>query len=182
MDEKELIDKAKNGDIRAQEAIIEKYGNMIFAAAYRLCDFDRETALDMTQETFCKFLSSVKGFEGKSSLQTWLYKILVNECLKERRRKSLLEKVKTWALRNGSSKREPSPYERIVEDEVKASVFKAIKKLSKKQQMVVKLKYMEGLTTREIAEIMEITEGAVKSHLARAFETLRKELTEWRPV
>ncbi|SFM95242.1 RNA polymerase sigma factor [Thermodesulforhabdus norvegica] len=181
-DEQELIERAKKGDVKAQADVIKKYGDMIFRAAYRLCDFDRETALDVTQETFCRFLSSVKSFEGRSSLQTWLYRILVNECLKEKKRIALFEKIKDWALRNGSQRREPSPYDQIFEAEMKSSIFNAIGKLSKKQQIAVELKFLEGLTTREIAEIMEITEGAVKSHLARAFEVLRKELKEWKPL
>lgn len=181
-DDEELVNRARRGDIGAQEAIIKRYQNMIFSAAYRLCDFDRDMALDMTQETFLKFIISIENFEGRSNIGTWLYRILVNECLKEWHRKSFLRKVKAWVTKNDSieDRISPSQFDEAVRQEAKREIVRAMKKLSQKQEMVIKLKLMQGLKIKEIAEILDITEGAVKSHLARGLQTLRKELREWK--
>ncbi|HDL89359.1 MAG TPA: RNA polymerase sigma factor [Thermodesulforhabdus norvegica] len=176
--EADLIRKAQKGDNNARNELVNRYYEKIYRAAFRLCGFDREVAFEATQETFLKLMTRLDSFEGKCSLGTWLYRVLINECLQQRRKDKIFRKfLKAW-FGNGSNKNfiEPSQVENLARKEEQCCIKKAMNKLSKQQRLVVTLKVMEGLTMREVAEILGISEGAVKSHLFRGIRTLKEEL------
>ena len=177
-----LIDLAQKGDDEAKAELIKKYQNLIFRAAYRLCDFDREAAMDLTQETFLKFLTELENFQKRASLSTWLYRIMVREFLKERRKASLFRKfVKKIRATDGGfhNALEPSQLGALLHKEAQHKILKAMEKLSDKQKLIVKLKVFQGLKIKEIAEILGIKEGTVKVHLFRGLKLLRNQLSDW---
>ena len=80
MDEKELIEKAKNGDKKALEKLVKKYEQTVYNFAYKICR-DKERAEHTMQESFLSMVKSIHQFSGNSKLSTWLYTIVSNHCL-----------------------------------------------------------------------------------------------------
>lgn len=175
------LEKAKGGDSRAYEEIFIAYRDRVFNAAYHLCNFDREAALDLTQEVFLKVWEKLSQFDSRSDLYTWIYRIMVNIHLKERKKRRLyerfLEMFQFWTEKNHSV--EASQLSGLENQELRSALIKALKRLSPKQEIVFKLKLFSGMTFSKISEITGMAEGTVKTHFTRAISTLQEELKEW---
>lgn len=166
----DLIRRAQAGDREAFAALFEQYKNMVYKTAYLIVGNARD-AEDALQEVFLAVHKSLSGFDSrKGAFTTWLYRITLNFCLNHRRKRqhaSLDDISPTPATY--------FPGARLAEDE---SLWQATRSLSDKQQAVVILRYYWDLPYAEIAAILDIPLGTVKSRLDLALKTLRKILEE----
>lgn len=142
-----------------------------YARVYRFCarQVGSDDAADIAQETFVTMQKSLKRFNGKSSVTTWLLGIALNHCRNHRRKKENLNvAIHDWFDASGHS-----PESAVVDSVV---LYKALEKLSHEHREVVLLHEIEELTYGEIAELTGVPEGTVKSRLHHAFQKLRTEL------
>jgi RNA polymerase sigma-70 factor, ECF subfamily len=166
----DLISRAQAGDREAFAALFEQYKNLVYKTAYLILG-DLQEAEDALQEVFLLVHKSLGSFDSrKGAFTTWLYRITLNFCLNHRRKKlhSSLEDVFPTPSTH-------FPSARLAEED---SVWQATRSLSDKQQAVVILRYYWDLPYAEIASILEVPLGTVKSRLDLALKTLRKTLDE----
>ncbi|MGC8719485.1 MAG: RNA polymerase sigma factor [Thermodesulforhabdaceae bacterium] len=177
-----ILDKTKGGSREAYEEIFVNYRDRIFSAAYHLCNFDREAALDLTQDVFLKVWEKFSQFDGRSDIYTWIYRIMLNLYFKEQRKKRLYERfLQLFGVTKDERDhlQEASQLSNLEQEELKRALVKAMKKLSPKQEIVFKLKILDGMTFSRISEVTDMAEGTVKTHFIRAIKTLQQELKEW---
>jgi RNA polymerase sigma-70 factor (ECF subfamily) len=157
------------------------YRDRIFSAAYRLCNFDREAALDLTQDVFLKVWEKLPQFDNRSDLYTWIYRIMLNLYLKERRRRWLYEKFLELFGRSNEQENQAdqSQLGYLERQELKSALVNAMKRLPSKQELVFKLRMLDGMSFAQISEVTGMAEGTVKTHFLRAIKALRKDLKEW---
>jgi RNA polymerase sigma-70 factor (ECF subfamily) len=156
---------------------------MVFNLAARLLG-DGEEARDVAQEVFLQVYRTLGRFEGRSSLKTWIYRIVVNQCHNRRRfwqrrardREEALDEGLPAPDREGGGAWHASPYEQAVERERARRVQSALLGLRFDQRSVLVLREIEGLSCQEVATALGIPEGTVKSRLSRAREALREKL------
>jgi len=165
-----MIRYAQAGDREAFAALFEQYKNLVYKTAYLILG-DVHEAEDALQEVFLSVHKSLTTFDAhKGAFTTWLYRITLNFCLNHRRKRhhSALEKVSPTPATD-------FPATRLAEED---SLWQATRSLSDKQQAVVILRYYWELPYAEIASILDVPLGTVKSRLDLALKTLRKILEE----
>jgi RNA polymerase sigma-70 factor (ECF subfamily) len=170
--------------------LVEAYSGVIYRLALKVVE-DPQDAEDVLQETFIKAYRALPNFDGRSSLSTWLYRIATNEALMTLRRR------KSASVANTISIEEPSPNEEneqepiqivdwcclpeteMMSTEARAYMEKAIETLSPALRTVFLLRDIEGLSTQETAEVLNVSEVVVKTRLSRARMRLRELLSEY---
>jgi RNA polymerase sigma-70 factor (ECF subfamily) len=184
--EERLLERLRKGDELAFETLIEQYEQPIFNLVVRLVD-DSADAADVTQEVFLKVFRKVASFRGESSLKTWIYRIAVNEARNQRRWFSRHKRQEVgldpapgeaqgygdWLEDAGRS-----PYDLTLDRETEELIENALRDVSQPFRAALVLREVEGLSYEEVAEILEISLGTVKSRILRGREALRKSLTE----
>lgn len=180
------LDALKAHDPQEIIRFVESYSPFIYRLALKIIG-DSQDAEDILQETFIKALRNLPSFEGRSSLATWLHRITVNEALMQIRRQknNLISLDEEPAGDEGST--EPLqivdwnhlPEEDLLSVEARQHLDQAIGKLSPLLRVVFVLRDIEGLTVRETAEALNLTETAVKTRLLRARLRLRDDLTAY---
>jgi len=181
MDEQQLILEAQTGNNNALAELVKKYEKTVYSFAFKVCR-NPEKAQNIMQETFMSMVKSLKQFDGKSKLSTWLYRITVNHCLMEyrKRKREFVSFDDDDALINESSIADwdSIPSLSIENKELKKVLDEAIQKLSPEYRIVFLLRDVEGLSTEETGKITELSVPAVKSRLHRARAFLRKEISQ----
>jgi RNA polymerase sigma-70 factor, ECF subfamily len=183
-DEATLIDSFKKGEQTAFEELVLRYQDRI----YNLCRHmlgNTHDAQDAAQDSFLKAYQKLKDFKPEASLYTWLYRITVNTCLDYRKRpffESLFVKSDDDEEHiQESVSEEPSPEKLYESKQLGLALHKSLGRLSLKLRTVIILKEIEGLSYEEIADILQISIGTVKSRISRAREELKlrlKKITE----
>ena len=170
-----VIEACQQGDRAAFQLLFETYKDKVFSIAVYSSGGDRAVADDVTQQIFLKLFTAIRQFRGESEFTTWLYRLVVNACLDERRRRRrLLPWGETVAMRNPSEKK---PQEKqYARREVSDAVQAAIEELKPKFRLPILLKYIEGLSYEEIASVMGCSKGTVASRLNRGHSQLAKRL------
>jgi RNA polymerase sigma factor (sigma-70 family) len=179
----ELVASAQKGDRRAFEELLERHKQKAYRIAF---DFtrDREEAKDLSQEAFLKAFVHLKNFDGRSGFYTWFYRIVVNVCLdyKRRNKRAAIEEfnegVENQVEPSHQTPTTPSPYQHVAAQQMSRKVGAALQALPPRQRTAFILKNHEGLSIKEIAEMMQTAEGTVKVHLHRAVSALRRSLAE----
>lgn len=168
----QIIRRAQNGDREAFAILFEQNKNLVFKTAYLMLGESSE-AEDALQEIFVQVYKSLSGFDpGKAAFTTWLYRITFNYCLNHRRKKRPF----TLPLEELSpALKSEFPGAQLAEEEI---IQLAIGKLTDKQRAVVILRYFWDLPYAEIAQILNVPLGTVKSRIDLALKTLRKVLEE----
>lgn len=181
-----LVDRARAGDAAAFSALIRQYEGKIFRLAMNITQ-NREDAEDVLQEAFLKAYEHLDQFQGNSKFYTWVVRIAVNQALmKLRKRKTdrsvsldeqidtgedtVVREIATW---------DPDPEERFSREELHTILTGAIDELAPIYRTVFTLRDVDGLSTEETAEALELTVPAVKSRLLRARLQLRDRLTRF---
>ncbi|PIS26868.1 MAG: RNA polymerase sigma factor [bacterium (Candidatus Stahlbacteria) CG08_land_8_20_14_0_20_40_26] len=170
-----MIKKVAEGDEVAFEQIVRKYEHRVLNTIYRYIGKSDE-AEDIAQEVFIKVWHHAKSFKGKSKFSTWLYRIVVNQCLnyrsKHKERLASLDEI----MEQGKTP-ESLKVEIEFERQRKSKIMKrAIDDLSKRQRIALVLSKFEGKSYKEIAQIMGISLSAVESLIFRARGALKKKL------
>ena len=177
----ELVDRHRFGDARAFDEIYYRYAQMVYNLALRLCG-DSELAADLTQEIFLRVFRYIGQFRGHSSLKTWIFRIAVNHCRSSLGRRHLLtqpfadEPGEGGVL--GLNLPDPSrgPEELAVAADDTRRVAAGLSLLPPKFREAVVLRDLEGLSYDEIAEVLGVRIGTVRSRIARGREQLRAHL------
>lgn len=183
-----LVQKCKGGDRGAFEILVVKYHRQIIALCYRLTG-ERESAEDLAQEAFLKAFRAIGSFREDSSFYTWLYRIAVNVCLTYR--SSHERKLAEAAIRESGNDEnsmplefgatEQTPEKRVLQKELGAEIRKALEGLPDDFRSALLLREIDGLSYEEIAEILDVPPGTVKSRIFRGREELKKKLAHhWR--
>jgi RNA polymerase sigma-70 factor (ECF subfamily) len=185
-EEMELVRRAKRGDDRAFEDLVRRYDRNVFRIAQHITQ-NREDAEDVVQEAFLKAYRNLARFQEQSKFYTWLVRIAVNEALmKLRRRKpertvSLDEEVKTEddSLPREVADWSPNPEQMFNQAELRDILTRTIQGLPAGFRTVFVLRDVEGLSTEETAQALELSIPAVKSRLLRARLQLRERLNRF---
>lgn len=184
IDEKKVIKRAAKGDADAFEQLVLTYQTPIYNLCLRMTG-NPEDAADLTQEAFIKAWKNLGGFQFESAFSTWLYRLASNACLdhlrsvKRRPQISLTVEdddgeAQTLDLPDAA----PSPEEAAITKEENEILARAMQALDEQQRQILTLRAINDLSYAEIAAILGIKEGTVKSRLARTRDALRKILRE----
>lgn len=179
----ELLAKFKKGDQQAFELLVRKYKTTVFNTIYSIIGNAQE-ADDIAQEVFLKVYTKADSFKGESSFSTWLYRITVNRCVDElRRRKNKIISYETefnqeekLKLKDVLASGENDITEKLRQEELQDIVQKAMNSLPEKYRIILTLKEIEGLSYKEISQIMKISLAKVKIWLFRARQKLKGKL------
>lgn len=182
-DEAALVKELRAGNEDAFAYLLAIYRNPIFNMVYHITG-DEADAADVLQNVFVKIIRGIKQFHGASSLKTWIYRIAVHEGLNCRRGGFRRRQREIFSLDDDqhtltaapSGAQTSTPYDWVVQNERKEMVARALQSLSEPYRTVVVLREVEDLTYDEIAEVLRVAEGTVKSRLKRGREMLRRKL------
>src|SRR5207244_4167671 len=185
-DELALVQAAKGGDVAAFEELVRRYDRNVFRIAQHITQ-NREDAEDVVQDAFLKAYTNLGQFQGQSKFYTWLVRIAVNEALMKLRRRrpertvSLDEEVKTEddSLPREVADWSPNPEQLYSQSELHDILTKTIQGLPPSFRTVFVLRDVEGLSTEEAAEALDLSIPAVKSRLLRARLQLRERLNKY---
>lgn len=185
MSEESLILRLKDGDESAFAELVNANKDFIYNTALGFLQNELD-AEDITQEVFIKAHDSLAGFKGESKLSTWLYRITVSKCLdllRSRKRKKRFAYVQSIFGKNDELVVQPVDFVHpgVVEERKTHAreLFKAIDQLPEQQKTAFILARVEGLSHKEVSEVMEASVPAVESLLQRAKINLRKLLTDY---
>ena len=190
--ESAIVAELKAGSEEAYAWLIGEFHQPIYSLVYRILT-DPADAADTTQEVFLKVFRGMRHFNGQSSLKTWIYRIAVHEASNRRRwwfrhkaRETSMEPLEnTAAQSSGLAIAESlvdegeSPFESAAHEEVRARVEEELRKVPEPYRSTVILRDLEEMSYEEIAEVLDISLGTVKSRLTRGREALRRRLTEY---
>jgi RNA polymerase sigma-70 factor, ECF subfamily len=166
-----MIRRFKDGDLSAFEEFVRKNEDRI----YNLCRYmlsDASDAQDAAQDTFLKAYKGLKDFRPDASLSTWLYRIAVNTCL-DQRKKSRYSRLRAGEIPDDLPSPDPSPEGSYHAKRNAEALRAALRKLPEKLRSAIILREIEGLAYEEIATVLDISMGTVKSRIARARDELR---------
>ncbi|HIG48184.1 MAG TPA: sigma-70 family RNA polymerase sigma factor [candidate division Zixibacteria bacterium] len=175
-DECELIERAKAGDGSAFDEMTKRYSEKAYSIAYQMLA-SPDDARDLVQDAFLEVFRTLERFNTQYRFSTWLYRILINKCINYRKREArrrMLSFTDFWSGRDHDS-RQPiptypastgvTPHEILENKELRHSILEALNSLSERHRTVVVLFDIEGLSHRQIAEILQCPEGTVMSRL-----------------
>lgn len=180
-----LVEALKNGLEPAYELLIDRYQQPVYSLVYRLLDDPADTA-DVVQEVFLKVFRNISSFRGNSSLKTWIYRIAYNEAWNHRRWFTRHKRQEIGLDRDGDDA--PgfqeilhdggrSAFDIVSDHETHALIEEALGTLNPAFRGAVILRDIEDLSYEEIAEVLGVSLGTVKSRILRGREALRKLLT-----
>lgn len=181
--EKALIQRCKDGDISAFNDLVQQYEKRVFNFAYRMSG-NYDDACDVAQEAFVRVFNAINTFRGEANFTTWLYRIVTNVYLDERKKQKshmhtsledyieLEENSVTRQIEDGR----PTPDNMVEQGERNDLLRMAIQDLPEYQRIMVVLYHTQSKSYEEIAEIMKLPIGTVKSRLNRARLALKEKL------
>lgn len=166
MTEEELLVGCRRGHRDAQRDLYLRTSGPIYRLLIRMTH-NPDLADDLMQDAYLKAFASIAGFNGKSAITTWLYRIAVNEVLQQRRRRVL-------APSNGDATGLPDPSDDSRQVQLRLEINDALGALEPTDRAMILLRYQEGLDYRAIAEVVNCPMGTVASRLNRARQRLRE--------
>ena len=180
MDEKHILARARRGELPAFEELVRRHEKRVYAVALRSSG-SPEDAEDITQEGFLRAWRSIEEFRGDSGFSTWLFRITMNLCVDHARHKHAQPQTQPLVMGEEESERPlpdtaPTPEEHLDNSELGRELAAALDEVSEEHRRIVLLRDVSGMSYTEIAEVLEISEGTVKSRLSRARIALRKVL------
>ena len=180
MDEKELVLSIINKDENSYKILIKNYKSIVFNTCYSFLQ-SYEDAEEVSQDVFIEVFDSIHKFKFNSVLSTWIYRITVNKCIdtirKKKSKKRLANLISIFSPEFSNSNQivnRNTPETIYVNTENGNSLLKSIKKLPENQRTALVLSFMEGLSNKEISEVMDTTSSAVESLIQRAKKNLKK--------
>lgn len=169
----ELIDEARRGEVYAYEELVRRYQELAFRTAYLVCG-DADEARDAAQEGFVRAYGALGRFRAGAEPRPWLLRIVANAA--RNRRRAAGRRV-NLALRSAQDRPSdgaaPSPEVAVLADERRRELLVAIDRLADDDRRVITLRWFAELSEREMAAVLDVPAGTVKSRLSRAMERLR---------
>jgi len=179
-----ILERFRTGDGEAVGDLADRYASRLYNFGLRMCG-NSEDAQDMVQDTFLNVIKYLKGFRRETKLKNWLFRLAASVCLKKRRGKNDLDRELSLDTLRPSYKQgllpdipdwSQNPVEDLLNDELRAYLAAAISELPPNYRIVFNLRELEGFSTAEAGEMLDLTPQAVKTRLHRARAFLRKEL------
>lgn len=188
-DESALIERCKQGDLSAFDDLVRRYERQVYNFAYRMTG-NYDDANDIASEAFIKVFNSIHSFRGDANFSTWLFRIVTNLYLDERKKSKAHINVpldEYIELEENSVARQiedpsPGPLEQVEADERRLAIERAINSLPDYQRIMILLYHTQGQSYEEIAEIVGLPIGTVKSRLNRARLALKDKLAPAREL
>ena len=191
--DEELVRRAQNDDPWAIEQLVLRYQKKVYQIAYQMLAGDEQEAQDLTQDTFLKAFRNIKRFKGNASFYTWLYRIVINTCLDARRRRRRWKEIFfPWRLERPKEEtctssledypdpdKNANPLSMAGKRQLEQDLKKVMNTLSERQRDIFQLKIFHEMSIPEIAQMMNLAEGTVKTHLFRATQVIQKRLKGW---
>jgi RNA polymerase sigma-70 factor, ECF subfamily len=181
----DLVQAINAGQVDRFHELVKRYEQKLYNFSLRMCG-DHSDAQDMVQDTFLNVFKYLKDFRYETKFKNWLYKVAASTCIKIKRKSKfaperelsldeflpgdnteLVEKVPEWAL---------MPLDKLLNEELAAVIQKGILSIPKKYRMVIVLRDIEGFSTSETAQILNLSPANVKVRLHRARLYLREKL------
>lgn len=203
MTDSEAIQHVRSGDMDGLRVLYDRHRGRIYQLGCRYLS-DPAEAEDLVQQVFIKVYESAAKFRGDAQVSTWMYRIAVNAALERCRRRRTVglddvhplggealgandrlaaEQRSGWSRRPAMASRDFDADPQLVAERrsIRERMQEALEELSPTQRLAFVLRHWEGMSIREIAEVLGAAEGTVKSHLFRAVRTLRVELADLTP-
>ena len=184
MDEKAIIEKVLAGDSNAFGELVEAYQDKVYNLALRMCG-NADDAFDLSQEAFFRAWRGLSGFQFESAFSTWLFRLSSNVCLDWLRAKQRRPTVSLTTLDDEGEETQldvpdpgKSPEELLLAAEDRSALTKALNELPVEYRQILTLRAIDDLSYTEIAEVLHLREGTVKSRISRARLALRKKLLQ----
>jgi len=188
--DQEVVAEACLGREKAYRELIRRYERPVFSLIYRMVR-DRELAEDLSQETFVKALNAIESYRPEFKFSSWIFKIANNAAIDHLRRRELQtlsidgsphaqtpEAMEATALQIGA--RDPGPLANVEARELGGHIEEAIAQLRPEYRACILLRHVEGRPYEEIAEMLDLPLGTVKTYIHRARNELRKALSHLR--
>jgi RNA polymerase sigma-70 factor (ECF subfamily) len=176
-----LLDAARAGDREALEDLLERHQSQVYRFGMKMCG-NPEDARDVLQQTLLAMARGLRGFRGDSSLATWLYRVARSFCIKNRRKSKFapatVQSLDTDVAGEAKALADPSESvdDALAGKQIEEALEEAIRDLEPKYREVLVLRDVEGLSAKEVAQVLGIGVEAVKSRLHRARLDLRVRL------
>ena len=170
----DLVAACRSGDRDAMRRMYDENQRRVYSIALNFFGGDIDKAADVTQQVFVKLFTKM-DFRGDSALTTWLYRMTINQCIDEQRRSRKLLNLEDWFPLAGPVTK-LSLADQMHSDEIAAEVQKVIASLRPKLRIPIVLKYVEGLSYQEIADVLKCSIGTVSSRLGRGHKLLATKL------
>ncbi|MFC1660731.1 RNA polymerase sigma factor [Gemmatimonadota bacterium] len=170
--DEELVVRAKEGDLRAMDELVSRHHAMVFRVCLGILR-DEDAAADSSQDAFLKAFRALAGFRGEASFRTWLLTIAANEArgvLRKRSRRAEQELEAAGPVVSPAS----NPEESLEAGEDAARVRKLLERLPEKQRLAVTLRIFDGLSFREVGELIGSSEGAARVNYHHGIRRLRE--------
>jgi RNA polymerase sigma-70 factor, ECF subfamily len=174
-----FVEACQSGDLEAFRALYESNKDTVYSIALNFSGGNEETAKDIAQEVFLKLFSSLKSFRGSSNFSTWLFRVVVNACMDEHRRRRRFVPLEDAVLpekARSNQSQERDAYQKQLAGEVRV----AMAALSPKLRMPIVLRYVQELSYDEIARVLGCSAGTVASRLNRGHKFLARRLAHLR--
>lgn len=173
--EQDLLRACQNSDCEAFDLLFRKHQRRVFSVAINFFGGNQQLAEDVTQKVFLKLFRNLDKFRGDAKLATWLYQITVNACIDEQKRWQRFSFFSDL-FNSNSSKLRIMPEETVRQQEISDEIQQALGTLKTKFRLPILLKYSEGLSYREMAEVLNCSEGTIASRLNRGHKVLAVKL------
>lgn len=189
-EEATIVAELKAGSEEAYGWLIGEFQRPVYGLVYRMVS-DPADAADTTQDVFLKVFRGMKHFNGESSLKTWIYRIAVHEAANRKRwwcrhkaQETSIEPVESEnapdeAMQSALTDRHHSPFDSVAHHEVQQVVDRELRKLAEPYRTTLILRDLEDMSYDEIAEVLQISLGTVKSRLTRGRQALRERLAPY---
>ncbi len=173
----ELVERLQKGDLKALDELFRRHRNAAYGIGYRLLG-NAEDALDVVQEAFIHVMRAIGAFRGQSTFRTWLYRIVTHAALDYRRYRavrssgSLDTEESVEPAATGPSN--PAPDQEAQTQDLRAAIDKALENVSEKNRAALVLYAIEGMSYKEVAEVLGISVGTVMSRIFNARQRLKE--------
>ena len=182
LDDTALVERAKNGDVNAYEALVQHYQELAFRVAYQVTG-NAADAEDAAQEAFVNAYYALNRFRAGAPFRPWLLRIVANEARNRRtaasRRTALTERAQ---VAQASGEAGPSPEAAAEADEFRSILIKTLQALREEDRLILSYRLFFDLSEAEMADALNCPRGTVKSRLSRALGRLRAALPEDLPI
>ncbi len=182
--EQNIVDRICQGNKEAFQELVERYKKKIYFLAYDILG-DHHEAEDISQEVFIKVFRSLKNFRRHSKMSSWIYQITTNSCIDALRKRKSKPKISLGdfnhiSIKNnveGGSTRIQNPELSADASIMQRRIQNALYEVTPRERAVFMMRHYNDLEIKEIAEVLNVSSGTVKSMLFRALNKLRKELS-----
>jgi RNA polymerase sigma-70 factor (ECF subfamily) len=180
--DEELMALLSKGDKRAFDELYNRYSGVLFGYFNKMLWRDREKAEDLVHDIFAKIIVSPQSFDVTRSFKTWLFAVACNMCKNEYKRKEVRKNTSIGIDNHISIKSDVNVFNEV-QDRIFMSAFdESLIQLDDKHRDVFTLRHLQGFSLKEIADVLEINEGTVKSRLFYATKQLAEKLKEYQVV